>query len=67
MEAWLTPNKQTTNKKGDTVPSATVSPNADTSTGTGSPKMTELTASTPNALSNSALQATLVPPNELLR
>jgi hypothetical protein len=76
MEAWLTSDAkqvQQTNKKGDetdnSIRTASSAKAADNSTGTASPAKDDgnSTAITPNALSNSALKATLVPPNEFLR
>ena len=82
MEAWLTSDAeqvQQTNKKGDNNESDRETDNstrtasspkaADNSTATASPPKddNDSTAITPNALSNSALKATLVPPNEFLR
>jgi hypothetical protein len=63
-------SSRTTNKKDDNSARTASSPKAaDNSTGTASPPKddSDPTAITPNALSNSALKATLVPPNEFIR
>jgi hypothetical protein len=78
IEAWLTSDNteevQQTNKRGDNKESDRETDNstrtasspkaADISTGIASPLKDDSAAITPNALSKSALKATLVPPNE---